>query len=284
MNRTRRKAVTVDVQGGGAAVAKNPISLSFGLQYGNEQSQAESDPQVFCYLSRPVKGRGVDVVLPIDDAARVTQVVLEGWLEPSELLPVDTEIVFFSTSVRDNEFGSPCRVPAGVGRVPLALLAKNVHTALSVDVPLEMPSAGDQRKGILRLVTTSKQVVIGSNIQWENPGKLGMRIGNKRGGDDSSTRTPVEDELYRYTEDIIRAGAAMPNTWKETNNVRIPVYFGDFGLLKKSVPLPAAAYFMCQVPDSNMLFWTKALDTVLARCVRVYFLRCCCFPHVTDAM
>ncbi len=57
----------------------------------------------------------------------------------------------------------------------------------------------------------------------------------------------------------------MPNTFPETGNVRIPLYWGDFGMSKRGAPLPAAAYFMCQVPKSNRLFWTNALDVVLAR-------------------
>ena len=57
----------------------------------------------------------------------------------------------------------------------------------------------------------------------------------------------------------------MPNTFEDTSNVRIPIFFGDFGMINAQAPLPAAAYFMCKVPASNRLFWTNALDVVLAR-------------------
>jgi len=63
----------------------------------------------------------------------------------------------------------------------------------------------------------------------------------------------------------MRAEVAMPNTFSDTANVRIPIYYSDFGMINPQAPLPAAAYFMCQVPLSNRLFWTNALDVVLAR-------------------
>lgn len=63
----------------------------------------------------------------------------------------------------------------------------------------------------------------------------------------------------------MRAEVAMPNTFEDTGNVRIPIYFGDFGMTNARAPLPAAAYFMCKVPVSNRMFWTNALDVVLSR-------------------
>jgi hypothetical protein len=235
----------------------DPISVSFGLQYGDELSQAEREPVVSCYFSRPVRGSVVDVPVPEDDASRATQVRLEGALASGTLLPSDTKIVFYATCLRDNDFGVPCRVAAGIGMVDLSFLANSANAGLQIDVPLVMPSAGGIEKGKIRINTTRRQVEIAERIRWQP-------IGGGYGGRHEQ-QSPVEAEMIDYINGVMRTEMAMPNTFEDTGNVRIPIYYGDFGMIKREAPLPAAAFFMCQVPDSNRRFWTNALDVVLAR-------------------
>lgn len=271
--RTQRRQPAVLLKGAATTPTLPSIVVSFGLQYANMQSQAQVEPEVFCYLSAPVKGPGVDVALPLDDPQRVTQVSLESYLPSGELLPADTEICFFATGKRPNEMGAACRVPAGIGRVSLALLAKHVHNSIELVVPLLVPSDGNRETGRLKLSTTTKQVQIASSIRWSSdPAAAAIaaiaRIGaaqQQNQKEEPEKRTPVEQEMVDYIEDIMRTGMAMPNRWAETSNVRIPIYYGDFGMTKISAPLPAAAYFICQVPESNLRFWTEALDDVLKR-------------------
>jgi len=234
----------------------DPISVSFTLQYGDELSQAESEPIVSCYFSRPVRGNVVHVPVPEDNAGQATQVRLEGFLASGTLLPADTKIVFYATCMRENDFGVPCRVAAGIGRVDLSFLASSANASLQMDVPLTMPSAGNIEKGLIRITTTRAQVAIASRIRWES---IGGGYANRR------EQSPVEAEMIEYINNVMRTEMAMPNTFEDTGNVRIAIYYSDFGMLKANAPLPAAAYFMCQVPDSNRRFWTNALDVVLAR-------------------
>lgn len=260
---------------------RNSIVVSFGLQYANQQSQAQVDPEVFCYLSQPVKGCGVDVSLPLDNSKEVTQVRLESYLPLGAQLPADTELCFFATGMRPNEFGALCRVPSGIARVSLALLATHARESIELVVPLKVPSDQNRVTGHLKLSTTAKQVQIASGIRWSSDPvpvarKIAQQIADEAlvariaGADvakamEASKRSPVEQEMVDYIEGVIRTGLAMPNTWGETNNVRIPIYYGDYGMINQAAPLPAAAYFICQVPESNLRFWTEGLDDVLKR-------------------
>jgi len=122
-----------------------------------------------------------------------------------------------------------------------------------------MPSASNMEKGKLRITTTRRQVSIASRIRWAEVGSNASALSPER------KQTPVESDMIDYINGIMRAEMAMPNTFEDTSNVRIPIYYGDFGMIKRDAPLPAAAYFMARVPKSNRLFWTNALDVVLAR-------------------
>ena len=141
--------------------------MSFGLQYANELSPAESRPMVTCYLSTPVEGTVAEVALPEDDANRVTRVVLEGSLKSEASLPKDTQVVFYATCVRKNETGADCPMPAGIGSVALTDLMEAGAKNAPLDVTLRMPSADWLEKGKLRVTATGRDVKIDSRIRWE---------------------------------------------------------------------------------------------------------------------
>jgi hypothetical protein len=266
------KTATQDATAGGGGV--NKINVSFGMQYANEMSQAESQPMVACYLCSPVQGSVVEVAMKENDPAFTTRVVLEGIMGSATLLPKDTEVVFYATCVRENEAGWGCRVPAGIGSVLLVDLVEVGAKSTFIDVALRMPSADWLEKGRLRLNAGAKDVRIDARIRWENSSVGGQlsRVGAAQrsgarggGGSGGQEQTPEERGRIEYINKVMRAEVAMPNTFTDTANVRIPIYYGDFGMVNPRAPLPAAAYFMCKVPASNRLFWTNALDVVLAR-------------------
>jgi hypothetical protein len=240
----------------GGSQTKAPITVAFGMQYGNELSPAESNPMVSCYFSSPVEGPVLDLRVPENEAGKALDVALQGELTIGTLLPADTKLVFYQTCERANEFGVQCRVPAGIGMVDLAFLMNGANRE-PVDISLKMPSAGNIEKGRVRLTPGGRRVAIGSGIRWEPIG-VNAAVADRR-------QSPAEAAMITYINNLMHAEIAMPNTFEDTGNVRIPIYYGDFGMLKKDAPLPAAAYFMCKVPNSNRFFWTNALDVVLAR-------------------
>ncbi len=71
--------------------------------------------------------------------------------------------------------------------------------------------------------------------------------------------------MLAHIRSTIEAEKGFPRTFADADNVRIPIYYGDVGMLRPDAPLAAAAYFLCATPKSNRRFWTNALDTVLAR-------------------
>lgn len=73
-----------------------------------------------------------------------------------------------------------------------------------------------------------------------------------------------DQESAAYIKNIMALEIAMPNTDKETGNVRVPIYYGDPGMSRR-VPLPAAAYMLFRTPRSNLRFWTNTAQVCLAR-------------------
>ena len=70
----------------------NKIAVSFGMQYANLLSPAESQPAILCYMSVPVQGSVLEIPVPENDPAHSTKVVMEGALQSGAMLPKDTQV------------------------------------------------------------------------------------------------------------------------------------------------------------------------------------------------
>jgi hypothetical protein len=243
----------------------NRISVAFAMQYADQLSQAETNPVIACYFSSPVQGPVLEIPVPEDDAERRTRVSLDGLITSSTALPKDTQVVFYQTCMRKNEFGVDCPVSAGIGSVLLTDLIDAGAKNASLDVVIREPSSDWNEKGKLRLHPGTKDVRVDARVRWEAADPGYRRLGAQQQQQPSAEQTPQERARIEYINKVMRAEVAMPNTFSDTANVRIPIYYGDFGMLNAAAPLPAAAYFMCKVPASNRMFWTNALDVVLAR-------------------
>lgn len=180
----------------------NRLSVSFGMQFANGMSPAERDPQILCYLSVPVAGPVLEIPVPENDAERSTRVVLEGALTSDKLLPKDTQIVFYATCVRKNEFGVPCTMPAGIGSVALTDLQESGAKGAPLDVVLRMPSADWIEKGKLRLTASAKDVHIDSRIRWDTSVGSFLRVGQLRDGQREREQTPQERARIEYINKV----------------------------------------------------------------------------------
>ena len=204
MHRTQRQRI------GGkneteASTGTNRISVGFSMQYANELSPAESKPMITCYLSSPVKGPVLEVPVPENDAESKTRVMLDALVDSGTALPKDTQVVFYGTCVRKNEFGVECRVSAGLGTIPLTdLVAAGVKNA-PIDLPLRMPSADWIEKGKLRIHAGSKDVKIDARIRWETVGAEWRRVGQQQQQKEQE-QSPQERERIEYINKVMTNG------------------------------------------------------------------------------
>ena len=232
-----------------------PIDVTFTLQFGDELSQVERNPRVFCYLSDPLDNVGVEVPLPEDDAGRQISVTVQAWLpERVQAVPVDTQLCFYLLAERPNQSKVMCDVNAAFGMVSLSEVCS--PGGFNADVKLTQKTANNLEKGCLRVRAGREMAQVGARIPW-------APIGNPAQSPIPDV-LPIEQEMVNYIQNVMVAEMAFPNTFPQTANVRIPIYFGDVGMLRKA-PLPAAAYFLYKTPRSNLAFWENNLKTVMAR-------------------
>ena len=240
------------------------IRVSFTLNYGSKLSQAETKPSIFCYFSDQIKNKGVEVDVPENDASHLVNVTIEGTFDSRKPLPVDTEICFRATCWRKNDYGIDCRVEAGLGVLSLNELVLTTASSSSFkqDVALKDRSTGGRAKGLVRIIAAKKQVNIDSRIRWESS-VIGSPL--RRIGSANDQPLPIEQEMVAYIRAVMQTEMSFPNTYSETANVRIPIYFGNVGMMRPDTPLPAAAFFLCKTPESNTRFWENVLQIAMAR-------------------
>ncbi len=236
------------------------ISVPFKLLYGCELSPKEGKPRLLCYLDSGVENEPVDIPLDMENGDREIKVTITGLVDTRRKLSVDTQLVFYVTCEKANDFGAPCRVDAGFATVPLYGMVKHGGTFTS-DLSLQLATVGNFEKGKLRMTTVSSEIRMG-RVQWDGRSAIGSSLGMI-----SLRNQPmlnVEVEIAQNIDKVMKMGMAMPQTWKATANVRVPIYYGDVGMQRK-IPLPAAAFFLYKELPSNRLFWENNLKTVLSR-------------------
>lgn len=262
--------------------------LSFVMQYGCELSPEESAPVVAMYISECAHESFVEYEVPINSPTQKIAVTIPNTAHllaatgPDEW-PKHTKLVFYATCARKNEQGTKCRVDAGFGSVNLADLLSPV-TAFpgggSVTVPLCLNTCNDYEKGRIRLffskietIDTKRQLAgkhIGRPVRLPSLHSRAqglydhLPLRNRLTYKDSSEQESGDAESAAYIKNIMALEMAMPNTDKETGNVRVPIYYGDPGMTRR-VPLPAAAYMLFRTPRSNLRFWTNTAEVCLSR-------------------
>lgn len=277
-------------------------NVTFLMQYGCELSPAESDPTVAIYVSECAFESFVEYEVPVNNPTQTIAVTLPNtaWLKDAPASwPVHTKVVFYATCLRKNEQGTKCRVDAGFGSVnlidlldPVAALASGgLGKTGAFIVPLCLNTCNDYEKGRVRiLLPSSSQYATIDKTRFAFAGA--KPIAAHGGGEvirlpprqsnglydsrplrhritykDALQEEPVlavEQECAAYIKKIMEREIAMPNTDKETGNVRVPIYYGDVGMTRR-VPLPAAAFMLFRTPRSNLRFWTNTAEVCLAR-------------------
>jgi len=235
------------------------ISLEFTVKYAGILSQAESKPKMWVYVGLPTRHQPVHVALPENDPEKAVQVKLEYRWDAKNPLPVDTKVCFYATCKRDNETHASGSISAGFGCINLADMRQGIHGPNGVfktNVNLRHLSCDGRLKGGLVIEARRRDINISNRIQWENVPINASLYNTERDPNDT------EREMVDYIKSVMHLEMTFPNTFPDTANVRIPIYFGDVGLLNAQAPLPAAAYFLYQTPDSNVRFWANCAENV----------------------
>lgn len=236
------------------------ISVHFTLNYGCELSPKEGRPRLLVYLDSNVENEPIEVPLSEDSVDQTIKMTIIGKINRRQKLPVDTQLVFYTTCEKLNDFGSPCRVDAGFATIPLYAMA-NSGNRFTKNLALQLATVKHFEKGKLHITSSQSDVHMG-RVRWEHRSDIGAPLSEI--SMQNSPMLEVEMQLAQTIERTMKMGAAMKNTWAQTANVRVPIYYGDVGMQRK-VPLPAAAFFFYQEMKSNKLFWTNLIKTVLAR-------------------
>jgi hypothetical protein len=216
------------------------IELQFKYLCNLAPKFSESNPVLSCFLDSTFDRVPVDIKLDEDDMNKEYRVTVSGKCKGE--VPSDARLVFYATCVKLNQTKAPCRVDAGMAVIPLGSFE---HGRFQGKVPLLLRTCKNFEKGAL-FVDARCPVQVGRPL-----------IGAKE-------RDGVMKQMADYINSVMHAEAKIPRLISGTKNIRVPIYYGDIGMLEK-VPLPADAFLRFECPKSNVRFWDNALKTVLER-------------------
>lgn len=165
-------------------------------------------------------------------------------------IPATAAIGIACTAFHNSASDIPCRVECGTSHV---LLSEFVNIGgrqrFSKDVHIQAHTVADKyEKAILRI--TMRNANIDSSLQLA-PMSINANV--------SGT------QLQQLLQKTYNMEMAMGNTIAGTQNIRCFLDISEAGIQLTGTYVPALAYIHGQVPVSNELFWTNALQNVLER-------------------
>lgn len=222
------------------------IALQIRYTNGLAPIEAERQPLLMVYLDGNFDREVCMVPFEENDGGNTpVRVRVQGQAKRPSAVPTSARLVFWMTAQTQNDVGSPCRVDAGVA----TLRVNELRAAQTHDLPLRMNSVGFD-KGALRVSVLS--INNSEPIQFKH----------------SLIEAPinhVQSQLRGWLDEFASIEAGMPNTIDGTTNYRCPIYYGEFGMVDRQVPLPVAAFTLYEIPETSVAYWDNALDVVLAR-------------------
>lgn len=205
----------------------------------------ESSPMLMVYFDAQNYARRSQLVsLPIN--GRAVDVTIKGeYLSSAQSIGEPTAI-FYASSRTLNDQHVPCRVDAGVATIPVASLRRGAKTK----VPLIIHEANGSGIEKGQLTVHVKEIV----HPKFHPSPIGEHAQER-------VMKHMDEWYSRYA----KMSSSMRQTIRGTENIRCPIYYGEFGMVNQRVPLPASAFGLFEVPNTNDRYWLNAMDVVMDR-------------------
>lgn len=260
------------------------ISITFDLKYVDSKlSQAESHPQIACYLDSSFQR--YPTIVHLKKVGEVHRVNVVG-LCPHGVTPnSDSALCFAHMAWRSNNAGNPCLLDTGTSHITFDEITRNIGTgSFSKNVDMIMHTANNVNKGTF-CITIHKQDFDAKSYKTS----VGDRVDN--------TNT-IKNHLMNYTETVMRIEENIPEYIKGTERMRMPFDYSESGFQSTNgTPLPAFAYVMSEAPNSNTNYWVNAFNNIMRRDglkpeewnilsikgqARASVLTCCYLSHYLD--
>lgn len=221
------------------------------LQDNSAPEPYEWSMQQTIYLTSHFNTRPVRVTLKEGEPA--TPITLTGTL-PAEArmqIPATAAIGFACTVFHQSGSEIPCRVESGTSHILVSELRSAIATGrpFSKDVHIQAHTVADKyEKAVLRV--SLRQAAIASSLQFA-PMSINANVAGQ--------------ELQQLLQLTYTKEMSMGNTIPGTENIRCFLDISEAGIQLTGSYVPALAYIHGQIPVSNELFWTNALQNVLER-------------------
>ncbi len=230
-------------------IKKMSFNLDIQLKYASTNySPAEYNPYIKCYLDGRFHKKNTTDVSLIDGSTK--SVALSGTLRNGFKITTTTALCFASIAWRANESGSPCPMDTGVAHIEFGDIEREIKQNGRFDriVPLKMYTVDQYQKAELHVVIHE----LGAELE---PSLIGAN--------GTTDYAPVNS----YINTVLQQEQQMEETFgSQTSNMRIPYDYSESGMQSTGgMPLPAVAFLMGEIPESNDHYWVNALGTVMSR-------------------
>jgi len=227
------------------------VEIKFKVTYlQSNLSQKESYPTLFCYLDSNFNRTRHKVLL--GDEGNQQEVVVHGTGTPN----IKSSLCFSTLSWRKNETNQDSFLNNGTAYITFGEIAtKIVDGNYTNDIPLKLYTSNQYVKGVIRIDIKKSDFKV--NIQP----LLGINIFSNNKHDDN-----VGKAISQYIESLMNTANKIQDTFHGTSRMRVPYDYSESGIeTTKTIPLPAVAYVMAEVPKANTYFWTNAFESIMKR-------------------
>lgn len=221
---------------------------------------AETNPKLLLHLPDSFQKRKHCEIKPrVCEEITENDFAVRGSYPRDSYIRQDNRLIIRCFCETKNRYGATCNVDAGVASIPLYDAWESVNRNRSYDtrMPLVMHTAGEERKGNIRVVI--------------NPGDL--RMGALKFEDKSSCDEDLRCNsrnlacLFNdYVGTCCQIEENLPLHYQGTQGIRCPCDPGEERLCgAPQIRPPAVAYVMYDLPDCDEAFWENLMHVVFRR-------------------
>lgn len=224
-----------------------------GLDY---LSSKEDNPQVKIFFDNSVHREAQ--TLEYNATKNGTDLAIKGLLHPNATtIPANLRVGVAGYAWRCNQLGAPCLQDIGTNHIVVAdLLMEIKRDGVAVrDIPLIMHTVQQQLspKVTMRLKITGVDT---AGLQFAIP-KVAANIAVQQ----------IGAAVNQYVQAQLNVEVNMTDTIPGTERMRVPVDMSEISMESTDGhnPLPAVAFVMGEIPETNAAFWHNAFHTSMAR-------------------